>query len=144
MENASKALIIAGAILLAIAIIGLGMAVFNMADNASKQTGLDEFQIQSFNGKFTKYEGANKSGATVKTLCNDIITHNNSNLEDYSKQVNLVETAATGTNSPSALIAPATITAIKNKILTGKTYTVTISYDSKTGLVCEVGVVQNK
>ena len=31
MENASKALIIAGAILLAIAIIGVGMYVFNNA-----------------------------------------------------------------------------------------------------------------
>ena len=30
MENASKALIIAGAILLSIAIIGIGMAVFQM------------------------------------------------------------------------------------------------------------------
>ena len=41
MENASKALIIAGAILLSILIIGLGMYIYNMAADAITDTGLD-------------------------------------------------------------------------------------------------------
>ena len=42
MENASKALIIAGAILLSILIIGLGMMVFNQAKEAMTGTGMDQ------------------------------------------------------------------------------------------------------
>ena len=37
MENASKALIIAGAILLAILIIGLGVFIFQKANRCSKK-----------------------------------------------------------------------------------------------------------
>ena len=48
MENASKALIIAGAILLAILIIGLGMAVFNNIKDIANPN-LDSEKIQTIN-----------------------------------------------------------------------------------------------
>ena len=41
MENASKALIIAGAILLSILIIGLGMYIYQQANSATSGTNLD-------------------------------------------------------------------------------------------------------
>ena len=64
MENASKALIIAGAILISILLIGVGVMVMNGA-----QGGIDE-AIQSmsaqekdmFNTKFTQYEGTKIKG----------------------------------------------------------------------------------
>ena len=49
MENASKALIIAGAILLAIIIISLGLMVTNQAKEQVGNANLSAQQIQTFN-----------------------------------------------------------------------------------------------
>ena len=46
MENASKALIIAGAILLSIAIIGIGMAVFQMASGTISSANMSAQEIE--------------------------------------------------------------------------------------------------
>ena len=47
MENASKALIIAGAILLSILIIGLGMFIYRQAAGVMNNTGLDELEVET-------------------------------------------------------------------------------------------------
>ena len=52
MENASKALIIAGAILLAILLISLGIMIFNQASNTVSNSGMTEAEVTSFNNKF--------------------------------------------------------------------------------------------
>lgn len=78
MENASKALIIAGAILLSILIIALGIYVFNMAKGATKTNSLDELEIQTFNEPFESYEGR-QIGTSVKALLNKVITSNTQN-----------------------------------------------------------------
>ncbi len=76
MENASKALIIAGAILLSILIIGLGMGVFNSADKATGSSNLDETEQRAHNSKFSPtYEGK-QSGSSVKALVNAIKSNN--------------------------------------------------------------------
>ena len=49
MENASKALIIAGAILLSILIIALGIFVFNQAKNATNTDSLEDMNVSTFN-----------------------------------------------------------------------------------------------
>jgi len=77
MENASKALIIAGAIILGILIIGLGMAVFNQAREAMAGTNLDSEKAQAFNSKFMEYTGANVTGTQVKNLIDLVISNNN-------------------------------------------------------------------
>lgn len=59
MENASKALIIAGAIILAVLIIILGMYFYNQAARVGKSVNMTEYEIQQFNSKFTMYEGGN-------------------------------------------------------------------------------------
>ena len=78
MENASKALIISGAILLSILIIALGIYVFNMAKGATKTNSLDELEIQTFNEPFESYEGR-QIGTSVKALLNKVITSNTQN-----------------------------------------------------------------
>ena len=57
MENASKALIIAGAILLAILIIGLGMFIYNQAADTLDGAQLDGQKVDSYNREFLQYEG---------------------------------------------------------------------------------------
>ena len=71
MENASKALIIAGAILLSILIIGLGMYIYNMAADAITDTGLDATQVQAHNEPYDRYLGT-RSGSDVRTLVKNV------------------------------------------------------------------------
>lgn len=76
MENASKALIIAGAILLSILIIGLGMLVFNQARDAISGANLDAEKAEAFNSKFMAYTGDGVTGPQVKSLL-DLVVNNN-------------------------------------------------------------------
>lgn len=78
MENASKALIIAGAILLAIVIISLGLVVVNNSRSVTENANLSEQEIQSFNAKFIAYEGTNVSGSRVNALIQQVIATNQS------------------------------------------------------------------
>ena len=87
MENASKALIIAGAILLAILIIGLGIFIYRQAANTVSDTGMNQLAIQQFNGQFENYIKDNVSGATVKSLIQLVKTNNA--VEDSSKTITL-------------------------------------------------------
>ena len=75
MENASKALIIAGAILLAILLISLGIMIFNQAQDTVNNSGMSQAEITAFNNKFLKYEGT-RSGSEVKAMCNEVIASN--------------------------------------------------------------------
>ena len=75
MENASKALIIAGAILLSILLIGLGMMVYSKAKGTLDDTGIDDVAVQTFNSKFSDYEGTNVSGASVNALLTTIVNN---------------------------------------------------------------------
>ena len=68
MENASKALIIAGAILLAILIISLGILIYNQASGVVNNNAMSEVETQNFNQKFTQYEGNSVRGTTVRAL----------------------------------------------------------------------------
>lgn len=71
MENASKALIIAGAILLAILLISLGIMIFNQAQDTVNNNGMSQAEVTAFNNKFLKYEGDQK-GSVVKSLISEV------------------------------------------------------------------------
>ena len=94
MENASKALIIAGAILLAIAIIGIGMYVFSSASSQVSDADLSKEQIETFNSKFERYEGT-QNGTKVKLLL-DTIRNSNSANPDKEIKFYASDTATTG------------------------------------------------
>lgn len=89
MENASKALIIAGAILISILLISVGILVMNstggVQDEMLKQ--MTSTQLQSFNASFTNYSGTNKTASDVKSLYG-IVTSSNSTHDD-SMQVTM-------------------------------------------------------
>lgn len=61
MENASKALIIAGGILISMLVISIGVYLFANYGNASLSydKNMETIEIQKFNGNFTKFEGRN-------------------------------------------------------------------------------------
>lgn len=69
MENASKALIIAGAILISILLISVGVLVMNSINPMKKsaQDRSETMAIESFNAQFTSYEGE-QSGSQVRAM----------------------------------------------------------------------------
>lgn len=123
MENASKALLIAGAILIAILLIGIGMMVFGNISGITGQSQqqMDSMEIQIFNSKFSSYEGTNVSGSNVKQLLNTIVAHNSSTT-DTSLQLDLV----VGTKA----IQKDNITSEINKIQSNARYSVTFTPNS--------------
>ncbi len=75
MENASKALIIAGAILLSILLISLGIMVYNNAKGTVNDANLDAETAQAFNTKFTQY-GNKIGGSVANSLLDTVISSN--------------------------------------------------------------------
>lgn len=141
MENASKALIIAGAILLSILIIGLGMAIYQQASGAIGNANMDPQKIQAYNSEFASYEGT-KSGTQVRALLDIIRSHNLANTDAPSLNVVAMTSSAAGvTAAPTELVTAAAINDIKKTINAGKTYTVDFGYDANSGFIVAVGIV---
>lgn len=134
MENASKALIIAGAILLSILIIGLGMFIYQQAAGAMDGANLDPQKVAAYNGEFEQYEGT-QSGVQAKALYNLIRSHNNAKTDDTTLQITLTidgNDFAAGANQAASLTA---VTMPANTIKSGATYNVTFATDPNSGLI---------
>ena len=114
MENASKALIIAGAILLSIAIIGIGMYVYNNAATAMDGTDMTDQQVDTYNQTFTNYSGVQR-GANVKTLCDRVASHNRT-AQDDSEKVQIVYGGNTADVAASDIDASKTTTEAINNV----------------------------
>lgn len=76
MENASKALIIVGAVLIAILLIGFGVMIMNNSTSQVSPDALNSQAAQTHNAQFNNYTGKTNSAAQIKQLMN-IITSNN-------------------------------------------------------------------
>ena len=78
MENASKALIMAGSVLLALIIIGAFMLMLtNLTDYQEKtDTVIEQQQIVEFNNQFSTYDRTNLRGNDMLSLMNRIIDYN--------------------------------------------------------------------
>lgn len=137
MENASKALIIAGAILISIVIISLGIIIFNQAESVMDPNAMDEVAVTTFNQKFKAYEGNNVRGANVNTLLERIVQNNLTNSDDTSKQIE-VEIKATNWNTGTK--PSGKITSISAKASTGKSYKVTSTPDTKSGYITKITI----
>ncbi len=125
MENASKALIIAGAILLAILLISLGIMIFQQAQDTVTNSGMSEAELSAFNTKFLKYEGT-KRGSEVKSLINEVIASNSTDSnKDLERVINV--TYPNG-DVVDAATDPDSITT--SGISTSTTYNVELTYTS--------------
>lgn len=82
MENATKALLIAAAILVAIIIISLGLGVVRQGQEAMQGADMSEAELEAFNSKFKAFEGANVSGSDVNALLSTVLTHNQKEAAD--------------------------------------------------------------
>ncbi len=131
MENASKALIIAGAILIAIVLITFGVIILNQGSEVVKSSSMTETEIATFNAKFTTFEGKKVRGSKVNSLINTVIQSNLSQ-DDEAKKVQVGKTA-TGFD----YVKKDQTSAGDTKIDTGKIYSVECKY-SNSGLVNQI------
>ena len=127
MENASKALIIAGAILLAILIISLGILIYNQASSVVQDNAMSTVEIQQFNQQFTQYEGSSVRGSTVRALYQAVLS-NNVSQDSNTRKVD-IEEDTTGGKDPIEGDGNLGETATKmpggfNNIETGTSYSV--------------------
>ena len=78
MENASKALLIAGAVLIVILLIGVGMLIYNSSAGiwGEAKNQMSALEIDTFNNQFEQYEGTTKTKTDVETLFRKIRTNN--------------------------------------------------------------------
>lgn len=135
MENATKALLIAAAILVAILIISLGISVYNMAAETAQGVNLNEQEIMAFNEKFNRYVGENQRGNQVNGLLTTVLNHN-INEESESKKV----TVLSGSGANASTVLGTSQTTSPRKFDTGKMYKVTTEADKKTGLITKIYV----
>ena len=81
MENASKALIIAGAVLLAILLIAIGMLIFQGAtgqvDQSLQQMSAQE--VEGFNRLWNGFMGRPQRANQIESMVNSINVHNANN-----------------------------------------------------------------
>lgn len=143
MENASKALLIAGAILICILLIGVGMLVYNGAMNGIDQgiASMDANAKEAFNTQFTHYEGK-KSGSNVRALIGNVISNNSANKEIEGKTVGvkLDGVSFTGVTVKAEGETDAdNLAKLRAAINTGATYNVTVQY-ADTGLIKTVTI----
>ena len=138
MENASKALIIAGAILLAIVIISLGLIVVNNTRGTVDSANMNEQEVQAYNAKFTPYEGSNISGTRVKTLCQAVRASDVANPESAIGN-NIKFYNKSGDATPQAK----GVDKVEKQIDSGKNYTVTLSYSTESSLITGVTIIPN-
>lgn len=91
MENASKALLIAGAILICILLIAIGMYIYNSAQGtiqtAAGQMGQQEKEM--YNAMIRKYIGNSKKGTDVKQMIDDVINQNNQYVNESGKFISI-------------------------------------------------------
>lgn len=88
LENSTKALLIAGAVLICIILISIGVFIVNNANNVISTSGdvSNTYSLEVWNKQFSVYEGK-QSGRNVKKLLDTVITANstknaNSIIED--------------------------------------------------------------
>ena len=121
MENASKALIIAGAILISILLISIGIILINSGRDITETgtSGMQSQKIQTFNAQFTSYEGK-KKGSELKDLASVVRA---SNASDSAHQVSLVSTFKNGGNT--------VLTSISS-LIGSRDYNVSLTYSDGT------------
>ena len=145
MENASKALIIAGAILLSILLIAIGMLIYNSAQSTITEslTSFSSQEIEAANNQFTGYAGS-QTGSNVNAMITRLIA----NAQTYKDEVTRIPavqfTQVVATNTAGANASPSSnsdqqnyidsLTSVKNRIENKHTYFVEFSYQTN-GLI---------
>ena len=140
MENASKALIIAGSILVSIVIITLGvMIVSNVTGLVRQQSDMSGQEVQAFNSKFDTYEGK-ISGSSARALYTLVRSHNSSSANDSTLQVSLTIDGGDFEAGATQAAADDNVTLPANTLKSGSTYNCTFATDPNSGRITAINL----
>lgn len=140
MENATKALLIAGSVLIAIVLIAVGIKILSSTSGTVKQveTVSTAMEKSIFNSQYTQFEGAQK-GTAVKKLINQAKTYN-ATVKDANRKIK-IKTTATGLDRyPNGTTVAANINKICDQIQISNTYTIIVEIDETTGFVSRITI----
>ena len=86
MENATKALLIAAAVLIVIVLIALGVALLNSGSDVTGQARSvsESTSVQTFNAQFSAYLGERQTAASVRSLDIAVKASNKSNADQVT------------------------------------------------------------
>ena len=138
MENATKALLIAAAVLIAILIISLGLVVYNTSAETVNSANLSQQEVQSANEKFARYNVENKRGSEVNAMLQTVL---NANIDAAAAKETGRQVSVTLDNSE---ILSKTAKSITKQADTSKLYKIEVQYNGNGGLVDKIVVTTNK
>lgn len=139
MENATKALLIAAAVLIAIILISLGLAVVRQGQEAVQDADLSEAEATQFNSKFTVYEGTSVSTANVNAMLNAVFAHNNQEAASGTgRYVSVSSKDSAGATEVQAL--PGGTTASVSRVSGNNYYSVQCNYSA--GIVNKIVITK--
>lgn len=110
------------------------LQIYNSASESIQNSNLSEQEKDANNMEFESYKGQIK-GSQVKNLCDKVRIKG---LDGTSDKINVK--LGQPASSTSFVENVNDINTIKSSILSGKTYNVTLYYDTATGYVCEIGI----
>ena len=121
MENASKALIIAGAILISIVLVAIAVMVVGNLNTSVDETvaQMDQTAKDMFNAQFENFEGR-QSGSNARQLISRVISNNTTNSDVEAKQVTV---SFNGQNAKTS----SELSSIRTALNAGVYYTVGIT-----------------
>ena len=140
MENASKALIIAGAVLISILLISLGIMIYNQAKQVTDNTNLDEVSVTTYNEKFNQYLGEKVKAPVVTSLVGAVNQNNTTTSSGTAgNKITIVNAGSVATG----------ITAKADNTYTGvassaNTYKVEVTGYSTTGQISQITITATK
>ncbi len=128
MENATKALLIAAAILIAIVLVSIGVFVLRQGQDAMSSADMSEAQILAFNANFEPYKGIQR-GSQVSALLTRIKNNN-------AKNENLIK------GDSGSLFVNASGAVDTANLQTAGYYQVVFTPNAQTGLIDKVKITQ--
>lgn len=131
MENATKALLIAAAVLIAILIISLGIVIYNQASETINSVNMSSQEVQAFNDQFLKYNGTGKRGTEVNALIKTVLNNNMSELAGNNGAETKKCIVIAGNSGGAIDAAAGTMT----KVDSSSTYDIEVALDTTTSLV---------
>lgn len=138
MENATKALLIAGSVLIAIVLIAVGLKILSSTSGVTKQVDdlSTTMERSMFNSQYTQYEG-NIKGTQLKSLLQKVLMNNknsNKNIKIYLEDINEFS------NCTAYITLESEINQTISETKPGKTYSVSIKKYDEQGYVSEIWI----
>ncbi len=142
MENATKALLIAGSVLIAIVLIAVGIKILGSTSGTVNQVESvsNAMEKSIFNSQYTQFEGAQK-GTAVKKLINQAKTYN-ATVTDANKKIKITTVANSekGLGRHKNVYSEPTVNGILDEIQVSYNYTVFIDTNPNTGFVNSITI----